>query len=72
MNTISYEDYQDLCDTHCFDPITIFNKKLENWGIEARPYTGYQYFDSLGNYLGDSNDVDVRELLKNAYIEIGD
>jgi hypothetical protein len=48
-----------------------FNNLLEEYtGIIAKPYTGYQYFDEAGNYIGDSDNYSVHELLKNAYIKI--
>ena len=39
-------------------------------GIEARPYTGYAYYDIAGNYVGDSADCDLYDLLKAAYVEV--
>lgn len=48
-----------------------FNNLLEEYtGIIAKPYTNYQYFDEAGNYIGDSDNYSVHELLKNAYIKI--
>jgi hypothetical protein len=48
-----------------------FNKLLEEFtGIIAKPYTGYQYFDEAGNYVGDTEYNSVEEILKNAYIKI--
>lgn len=48
-----------------------FNNLLEEYtGIIAKPYTSYQYFDEAGNYIGDSDNYSVQELLKNAYIKI--
>ena len=47
-----------------------FNKLLKEYtGITAveRPY--YVYFDSVGEYIGDSDD-DVMSLLKSAYVEV--
>ena len=68
---ITNEQYEELCDSKCWDGKEDFHELLEEMtGIEARPYTGYSYFDSAGNYLGDSTDNSVRDLLNNAYIEI--
>jgi hypothetical protein len=47
-----------------------FNKLLKEYtGItaEERPY--YVYFNSAGEYIGDSGD-DVMRLLKSAYVEV--
>lgn len=70
IDKISYKEFLELCDIRSFDPSEAFHKKLAEYGIEARPYTAYQYFDSAGNYIGDSEYLDERTLLQNAYITI--
>lgn len=48
-----------------------FNELLEEYtGIKSVPYTSFYYEDSLGNWVGDSNDDDIRTLLDRAYIEV--
>ena len=70
---ITKDEYEALCDTESYGDRENFHKLLEELtGIEAQPYTGYLYYDSAGNYLGDSDDISVRDLLNNAYIEIED
>ena len=50
-----------------------FHRVLEKYtGIEARPYKAYQYFDSCGNYLGDSGDSSLEGLLEAACIKVVD
>lgn len=69
---ITREQYDELCEAQSYSR-TDFHELLESiTGIEARPYTGYSYYDNLGNYIGDSNDVVVRDLLDNAYIKMED
>ena len=70
INKISYKEFLELCDTRSFGTRDEFHKKLEEYGIEVRPYTAYQYFDGAGNYIGDSEYSDERTLLQNAYITI--
>ena len=41
-------------------------------GLEARPYTAYDFYDECGNYVGCSDSYSIRDLLKNAYIKITD
>ena len=41
-------------------------------GITARPYTAYSYYDAAGNYIGDSSDKTLYDLLEAAYIEVID
>ena len=67
---ITKEQYEELVESRFWDSKEDFHKLLEETtGIEARPYTGYSYFDGVGNYVGDSNDCTVRDLLNSAYIE---
>ena len=48
-----------------------FHGLLEDYtGIVAKPYTAFDYYDSCGNYLGDSQDYTTRELLDSAYIKV--
>lgn len=73
MSRITREQYEQLCDEKIFGTREDFHKLLEETtGITAQKYTGYQYYDSIGNYIGDSCDCDVLDILNNAYIEIGD
>ena len=70
---ITKEQYEELVESRFWDSKEDFHKLLDDiTGIEAKPYGGYQYFDSNGNYLGDSNDVTVRDLLNGAFIEVED
>ena len=70
IDKISYKEFLELCDTRSFGTRDEFHKKLEEYEIEARPYTAYQYFDGAGNYIGDSEYLAERTLLQNAYITI--
>ena len=72
-NKISKSQYEELCESKFWDSTEDFHKILEEMtGITAKQYMGYSYYDSNGNYIGDSNDVFVRDLLNSAYIEIDD
>jgi hypothetical protein len=44
------------------------------FGIERREYTGVQYFDVHGDFIGDSFEMDLEDIfLKNSRIEyLGD
>ena len=42
----------------------------EYTGIEARPYTAYQFYDEAGNYVGVSENDDFEEMIRNAHIKI--
>ena len=70
---ISKEQYEKLCESKFWDSTAKFHKILQEMtGITAKQYVGYSYYDSSGNYIGDSNDVFIRDLLNGAYIEIDD
>lgn len=71
IDKINKEQYELLSESKFWDGDEDFHKLLEQiTGITARSYMGYSYFDSCGNYIGDSNDVTLRDLLNNAYIDI--
>lgn len=71
INKINKEQYDLLCESKFWDGKEDFNELLEQiTGITAKRYTGYSYYDSSGNYIGDSNDFSIRDLLNGAYIEI--
>ena len=71
VDKISKEQYEALCESKFWDGKEDFHELLEQiTGITAKRYTGYSYYDSSGNYIGDIDDVSVRDLLNNAYIEI--
>ena len=68
---ISRKQYEELCESRCCDSKEDFHKLLEIvTSIKAKPYTGYSYYDEAGNYIGDSNDTCIKDLLDNAYIRI--
>lgn len=67
---ITKEQYNELCESHFYDTREEFHKLLEEiTGIEAQEYTGYQYY-CLGNYVGDTDNSSVKDLLDNSYIEV--
>ena len=74
INFINKDQYDLLIETKIWDGNEDFHELLEHYtGIEAKAYTGYSYYDSNGNYLGDSNDVSsIRDLLNRACIRIGE
>lgn len=70
--TITRAQYEELKDEESFDMGT-YHKLLEEYtGIVAHPYTAFSYYDSAGNYLGDSCYNDLNDLLKMAYVEVSD
>lgn len=70
VDKITKSQYEDIEDAFICDSIVGFHRVLEkHTGISAIPYTSYQYFNG-DDYVGDSNDFDLLDVLKNAYIEV--
>ncbi len=70
VNAITEDQLDELEEMLSVGDRKSFNALLEEYtGIEARPYTAYQYYDA-DNFVGDSDNYDVREILENAYIKI--
>lgn len=44
----------------------------EYTGIEAKPYTAWNFYDEYGNCVGDSDNYSIRDLIENAYIDVVD
>lgn len=71
IDKINKEQFEALCESKFWDDYEDFHELLEQiTGITAKRYAGYSYYDSSGNYIGDSNDSTVRDLLDSAYIDI--
>lgn len=71
IDKITREQLEDLSDAFDFGTPSEFHEILEEYtSIVAKPYTAYQYFDEFGDYIGDSNDFELLDLLQNARIEV--
>lgn len=44
----------------------------EYMGIEARAYTAYNYYDENGDFIGNSEDYDLDQLMEAAGVEVRD
>jgi hypothetical protein len=67
---ITAEQLEELEYAESFDKDE-FHKLLEEYtGITGHAYRIFAYYDSVGNYLGNSTHCDVRDLLENAYIKV--
>lgn len=70
MLSITKEQYEELREASGWDREE-FHRLLNKYcGIETRAYTGFSFYDSAGNYIGDSNDYDIKSLLDSAYIHV--
>lgn len=67
---ITEQQRQELEDSTAYG-MNEFHRLLEEYtGIEARPYRAYQYFDNCGNYIGDSHNSGLSDLLEAAYVKV--
>ena len=67
---ITDKQFDELFDEYFYGSSKDFHKKLEEiTGIEAIPYTAYQYFYG-DNFIGDSEGSSLSELLQKANITI--
>lgn len=70
-NTITREQLNEIEEAYsCKDRETAYALLKEYAGIEAKPYIAWDFYDTAGNYLGDSVNYSFRDLLENAYIKI--
>lgn len=72
VDKITKSQYEEIDEVFTYGSIDEFHRILfEYTGISTASYTGYQYF--IGeDYVGDSHDFDLLDVLKNAYIEVVD
>lgn len=70
---ITKVQYDELENLEMLGDTDEFNELLKKYaGITARPYTAYLYYDTTGDYVGDSNVNNLDELLRTAYVEVRD
>lgn len=69
--TITTEQLEEIEDAiGCFDRGAAYALLKKYTGIEARPYTAFVFYDEADNFVGDSDNYTIRDLLDNAYITI--
>ena len=69
---ITAEQYERLSESDFTGNESEFHALLEEYtGIEARPYTAFQYFDAAGNFLADCDGTYLDDLLDMAEIKVG-
>ena len=69
--TITKEQLEEIeYALDCCDKGAAYALLKKYTGIEARPYTAFVFYDEADNFVGDSENCDVRDLLDNAYITI--
>lgn len=70
VSNITTEQLEELRDAESTNRLE-FNELLEEYtGIVAKPYTAFLYYDNADNWVGDSDNFDVNDILRNAYIDV--
>lgn len=70
-NTITREQLEEIEEAlSCSDRETAYGMLKEYTGIEARPYTAWAFYDEADNYVGDSDNDAISDLLDKAYIAV--
>ena len=70
---IAKAQYGQLKYSYMFGDTAEFHELLKKYtGIEARPYTAYSYYSAEGNYVGDSDETYLDDLIRAAYVEVRD
>jgi hypothetical protein len=71
MSFITKQQFEELENTRIYGTREEFHRLLERYtDIVAHPFVSYIYADCADNYVGDSENFDLRDLLANAYIEV--
>ena len=70
MSYITAEQLEELREAESISRLD-FNGLLEDYtDIKAKPYTAFYYEDGAGNWVGDSADDEVGDILRRAYIKV--
>lgn len=69
-NKITRSQYEEIQDAYEKGYRELHEVLAEHTGIVAYSHEAYCYFDANCNYVGNSEDFDLDDLLENAYIEV--
>ena len=61
---------EELADASAFGVEETHDLLKKYAGIEARPYTAYNYYDENGDFLANSDETDIYSLLESAGVEV--
>lgn len=67
---ITKAQLSQLYQTQLFDNDEYLRLLKEFAGIESRPTTEYNYYDEYDNFLANSDETDIYELLEMAGVEV--
>lgn len=69
--TITKAQLKEIEDELCYGEKQGAYALLKEYaGIEARPYIAFNFYDQSDNYVGDSDNYSIRDLVENAHIDV--
>lgn len=68
--TITRKQLAEIEEAYSFDRKEAFELLEKYTGIKGKPYTGWTFYDDANNYIGDSDNYSIEELLDNAFISV--
>lgn len=69
MMKITRQQFNELQEAYEVDEQEFVEKLEEYTGITRRSYIAYNYY-SGGDYVGNSEDFDLYDILRSAYVEV--
>lgn len=72
MAKITKQQYDELQEAYEIDKEEFAEKLWEYTGITRKPYTAYNFYDCVGDYIGNSEDFDLDRLLESAYVGVSE
>ncbi len=70
--TITKKQLEEIEEAYSFDRKEAFELLEKYTGIKGKPYTNWAFYDDADNYIGDSDNYSIRDLLDSAYISVVD
>jgi hypothetical protein len=68
--TITRKQLAEIEEAYSFDRKEAFELLEEYADIKAKPFIAWMFYDAADNYIGDSDNYTIRDLLDNAYVSV--
>ena len=70
MAKITKQQFDELEEAYHLNDQQFIEKLEEYTGITRKSYTAYSYYDCTGDYIGNSENFDLWDILRSAYVEV--
>lgn len=67
---ITKKQLEEIEEAYFLDREEAFGLLEEYADIKAKPFTTWGFYDAADNYIGDSDNYSIRDLLDNAYVSV--